>query len=111
MDALDGFDPTLGGMAIATTAFARVVAFPLATLRRREMTDHGEERTGRPFMGKAGKELNRGLELAGLALDERGVPLDARVLDQVSSELEALYDQLDSRDLAAGSLLARRLFS
>lgn len=58
-------------------------------------------------------EAAQALEIAmeGRLTDERGVPLDARVLDQVSGELEALYDQLDSRDLAAGSLLARRLFS
>jgi hypothetical protein len=49
--------------------------------------------------------------MEGRLTDERGVPLDAQVLDQVGTELEALYDQLDSRDLAAGSPLARRLFS
>lgn len=49
--------------------------------------------------------------MEGRLTDERGVSLDAQVLDQVGTELEALYDQLDSRDLAAGSPLARRLFS
>ncbi len=59
------------------------------------------------------REAAHALEIAmeGRLTDERGVPLDAQVLDQVGIELEALYDQLDSRDLAAGSQQARRLFS
>lgn len=57
MNALEGLDPELGGMAIATTAFARVLAFPLATMRRREMTDKGDERTGRPYIPKPLQKL------------------------------------------------------
>jgi hypothetical protein len=32
-------------------------------------------------------------------------------MDQISMELQSLYDTLEQRDLAAGSILARRLFS
>ena len=32
-------------------------------------------------------------------------------MDAIGADLEQLYDTLDSRDLAAGSHLARRLFS
>ena len=49
----------------------------------------------------------------GLVLTETGrMVLDyAEEIFRLGTELEALYDQLDSRDLAAGSPLARRLFS
>lgn len=53
MNALEGLDPELGSLALATTAFARVVAFPLVRMRRRELTDTGEARTGRPYLPKA----------------------------------------------------------
>ena len=32
-------------------------------------------------------------------------------MDLIGSELETLYDKLDARELSAGSVLARRLFS
>ena len=32
-------------------------------------------------------------------------------MEPIATDLELLYDKLDSRDLAAGSPLARRLFS
>jgi hypothetical protein len=32
-------------------------------------------------------------------------------MDRIGADLESLYDALDSRDLAAGSAQARRLFS
>ena len=32
-------------------------------------------------------------------------------MDVIGYELETLYDTLDARDLASGSVLARRLFS
>jgi len=32
-------------------------------------------------------------------------------MDVIGSELEKLYDALEQRDLAVGSVLARRLFS
>ncbi|MEY5100556.1 MAG: hypothetical protein RJA36_3275 [Pseudomonadota bacterium] len=49
--------------------------------------------------------------MEGRVTDERGYALSAETLDQVGEDLEDLYDQLEARDLAAGSLLARRLFS
>jgi hypothetical protein len=32
-------------------------------------------------------------------------------MDVIGTELQALYDTLEQRDLAAGSMLARRLFA
>lgn len=49
--------------------------------------------------------------MEGRLTDERGVPLGNELLDQVTIQLDELYDQLESRDLAAGSPQARRLFS
>jgi len=43
--------------------------------------------------------------------DERGQPLSEAALDAIAADLEHLYQQLEARDVAAGSSLARRLFS
>ena len=42
---------------------------------------------------------------------QRGQMLPRDAMDLIGSELEKLYDTLERRDLAAGSPLARRLFS
>lgn len=47
----------------------------------------------------------------GLLCDQNGQPLPAMAMDPIAADLEQLYDQLDSRDLSAGSPQARRLFS
>ena len=52
MALLEGLDPQLGGMALGTAAFARTVAFPLVTLRRRTLNDKDDERTGAPYIPK-----------------------------------------------------------
>lgn len=49
--------------------------------------------------------------LDGVLCDQGGSPLPARALESIAAELEHLYDQLDVRELSAGSALARRLFS
>lgn len=47
----------------------------------------------------------------GLITDDAGAPLSSDTMDRIGADLEALYDALDARDLSAGSLQARRLFS
>ncbi|WP_394790391.1 cell division protein ZipA C-terminal FtsZ-binding domain-containing protein [Rhodoferax sp.] len=47
----------------------------------------------------------------GALTDDRGHPLQRDALDGIGASLEQLYDTLESRELAAGSALARRLFS
>lgn len=47
----------------------------------------------------------------GVLCDGNGAPLPAMAMDPIAADLEQLYDQLDQRDLSAGSALARRLFS
>lgn len=47
----------------------------------------------------------------GQITDDNGRPLSSDAMDLIGSELETLYDRLDARELSAGSVLARRLFS
>jgi len=47
----------------------------------------------------------------GVVTDDNGQALAAPAMDAIGSELQGLYDTLEQRDLAAGSVLARRLFS
>ncbi len=47
----------------------------------------------------------------GQITDDNGQPLDSDAMDRIGAELEHLYDALDARELSAGSVLARRLFS
>lgn len=47
----------------------------------------------------------------GVLCDQNGYLLPAMALDPIQNDLEQLYDKLDSRELSAGSMLARRLFS
>lgn len=47
----------------------------------------------------------------GVVTDDNGQLLSSQTMDQIGSELTILYDTLEQRDLAAGSLLARRLFA
>jgi FtsZ-interacting cell division protein ZipA len=49
--------------------------------------------------------------MEGVVTDDNGQPLVAATLDMIAADLQALYDTLEQRDLAAGSPLARRLFS
>jgi FtsZ-interacting cell division protein ZipA len=47
----------------------------------------------------------------GVVTDDAGHLLSRDTMDHIGADLESLYDALDSRDLAAGSPQARRLFS
>ncbi|TAG26136.1 MAG: cell division protein FtsZ [Burkholderiales bacterium] len=47
----------------------------------------------------------------GMITDAQGRMITRDAMDAIGSELEQLYDTLESRDLAAGSAQARRLFS
>ena len=69
------------------------------------------DRSEQPFvrMRDASNALATAME--GIITDDNGQPIPADALDVISADLEKLYDTLDARDLAAGSPLARRLFS
>ena len=47
----------------------------------------------------------------GILTDDRGQLLSPEALDSIGNDLETLYNDLASRELHAGSALARRLFS
>jgi hypothetical protein len=55
--------------------------------------------------------LSMAQSMDGVVTDGDGQPLNHDAMDQIGAELERLYDTLESRDMPAGSALARRLFS
>jgi hypothetical protein len=60
-------------------------------------------------MRDAARTLAQGMD--GIVTDDQGQPLPDAALDRIGADLEGLYTALEARDLAAGSALARRLFS
>ena len=50
-------------------------------------------------------------DMDGALTDDSGVTLSPQTLDQIGQDVLALYAELASRDVPAGSALARRLFS
>jgi len=68
-------------------------------------------RSEQPYRRLCEAAQNLAQAMEGRVTDERGYALSEQTLTQVGEDLEGLYDQLEARDLAAGSLLARRLFS
>ena len=60
-------------------------------------------------MREAARDLAKAMD--GVVTDDKGQPLAWDDMDVIGYELEILYDTLDARDLSAGSVLARRLFS
>lgn len=71
------------------------------------LVDRGERAFER--MREAAAILVR--EMDGVVTDSDGQLLRDETMDVIGADLEQLYDTLESHDLAAGSPLARRLFS
>jgi len=69
--------------------------------------DRGEQ----PFVRMRDTAVALAASMEGIITDDNGEGIRVEGLDVIGSDLEQLYDMLDSRDLAAGSPLARRLFS
>jgi hypothetical protein len=69
------------------------------------------DRAERPFVRMRETALALAQAMDGVVTDDNGQPLPSDAMDIIGSELEALYDTLDARELSAGSNLARRLFS
>jgi hypothetical protein len=69
------------------------------------------DRAEAPFerMRDAAFALAQGMD--GVVTDDNGQPLAAAAMDVIGAELQNLYLTLEQRDLAAGSAVARRLFS
>lgn len=69
------------------------------------------ERAEAPFerMRDAAFALAEGMD--GVVTDDNGQPLALETMQVIGTELQTLYNTLEQRDLAAGSAVARRLFS
>jgi hypothetical protein len=69
------------------------------------------DRAEQPFerMRDAAFSLAQGMD--GVVTDDNGQPLALETMDVIGAELQTLYNTLEQRDLAAGSAVARRLFS
>ncbi len=69
--------------------------------------DRGEQ----PFVRMRDTAIALAASMEGTITDDNGEVIRVEGLDVIGADLEHLYDTLDSHDLAAGSPLARRLFS
>ncbi len=67
-------------------------------------------RSEQPFVRMRDAALGLSTSLDGTITDDNGREIQPEALDVVGADLEMLYDTLESRDLAAGSPQARRLF-
>ncbi len=69
------------------------------------------ERSERPFarMCEAARSLAASMD--GIVTDDNSLALPPEAMEVIGSDLDHLYDTLEQHDLAAGSALARRLFS
>lgn len=68
-------------------------------------------RDEKPFARMRESALALATSMGGLVMDDNGNVIAPAAMDVIGNELEQLYDTLDERDLSAGSVLARRLFS
>jgi len=69
------------------------------------------DRHEQPFDLMRDAALTLAQEMGGVLIDDAGQQLSAAAMDQIAADLQDLYDTLDARELSAGSVLARRLFS
>ncbi|CAN5731112.1 cell division protein ZipA C-terminal FtsZ-binding domain-containing protein [soil metagenome] len=68
-------------------------------------------RSEQPFVRMRDAAIALAAAMDGIITDDNGQVLRAETMDGIGADLEHLYDTLDARDLSAGSVLARRLFS
>lgn len=69
------------------------------------------DRAEQPFARMREAAVALAAAMDGVITDDDGQVIREEAMDVIGADLEQLYDTLDSRDLAAGSPLARRLFS
>jgi FtsZ-interacting cell division protein ZipA len=68
-------------------------------------------RADQPFARMCEAALALAGSMDGVIIDDNGNRIHAEAMDGIAAELEQLYDTLEQRDISAGSVLARRLFS
>jgi len=69
------------------------------------------DRAEQPFERMRDAAFSLAETMDGAVTDDQGQALAHATMDVIGAELQALYSTLEQRDLAAGSALARRLFS
>jgi hypothetical protein len=69
------------------------------------------DRAEQPFDRMREAAVSLASTMEGVVTDDNGQPLAAETMDVIGNELQGLYDTLEQRDMPAGSMLARRLFS
>ena len=69
------------------------------------------QRSERPFARMCEAALALASSMDGVVIDDNGNPIRPEAMQAIHADLEQLYDTLDGRDLSAGSVLGRRLFS
>jgi len=69
------------------------------------------QRSERPFVRMRDAAIALAASMDGAITDDNRQVIRVEGLDVIGADLEQLYDTLDARDLSAGSVLARRLFS
>ena len=68
-------------------------------------------RAEKPFARMCEVALRLAAHMDGVIIDDDGNPIRPDAMEAIYADLEQLYDRLEARDLAAGSVLGRRLFS
>jgi hypothetical protein len=69
------------------------------------------ERAEQPFERMRDAAFALAESMDGVVTDDNGQPLAPQTMDVIGAELQTLYNTLEQHDLAAGSAVARRLFS
>jgi len=69
------------------------------------------DRSENAFVRMCEAAMTLARDMDGVLTDDNGVLLPTEAMDVIAAELAHLYDILDQRELSAGSVLARRLFS
>lgn len=98
-----GFDPQAALAEDPTQTAIRSVSLHLDVAQ----VDRAEQ----PFERMRDAAFGLAEAMDGVVTDDNAQPLAPAALQAISADLQGLYDTLEQRDLAAGSPLARRLFS
>jgi hypothetical protein len=69
------------------------------------------DRSQQPYHRLCEIAVEMAATMEGVITDDQGQVISRAAMDAIGADLQQLYDTLESRDLAAGSALARRLFS
>ena len=84
-------------------------------MQRREVTLSLDvpqvQRSEQPFARLCETAIALASSMDGIIIDDNDNPIRPEAMQAIHADLEQLYDTLDGRDLSAGSVLGRRLFS